>query len=248
MKILFGILFIILTNKSFGSDAFNHCEESFDIIDGDTINYMDTNCVKHGHWDMQYQKTSYTSRIIGEYENGLEVGNWTTINKHETYHEFTITGKYILGKKNGLWITYDSDKHVTNKDEYKNGVLMKEIIVSKGKDIVINKKNYLSYLIERYSNIYVIIILGSFWLRTFINSLIYNTLEKTSFFIFFKSPWNLKARYHGISSMLTFHWKITVNDDLRIEKKISNFLSYLFGITFIVTALNFIIETIINYY
>lgn len=219
MKTSRAILFLILIIESCSDGIVNTCIESYDIVNGDTINFTDSNCVCHGHWEYINETNIHLNRTSGDYLNGRKIRTWTFYNK---------------------------DNQEVRKEEYREGVLMKETEFLNGTVLFTKRKTFISFLMEYYLAVFGWILLGSFWLKTFLNSYIYDKMEGTHFFTLFFLPYKSGAIRHSLRNMLTFKWTLNVHDKLRIQKTISNILSLIFVILLILSIMNIITEAIIN--
>ena len=132
MKIIIGLVMLCLL--SFGASA-----QTFQIINGDTVNRVDVALLKQGRWIVPGQ---FEAR--GNYKNGAKEGQWLTyfagnyLRIVENFEHDKLSGAaleldrwgrliseryYANGILNGLYKTFTSDGFFTSYAEYRGGKL-----------------------------------------------------------------------------------------------------------------------------
>ncbi|MCI5056242.1 MAG: hypothetical protein MRY83_09045 [Flavobacteriales bacterium] len=81
--------------------------------------------------------------------------------------------------------------------------------------------------LDKYKLIWIVLVLGSFWIRVILNMIIYRKMYNV------KIDWNefppSQKKYDFVmGSMFKFFWKIKGNVNYKSLKRTSNFLSFLF--------------------
>ncbi|MBO4778151.1 MAG: toxin-antitoxin system YwqK family antitoxin [Bacteroidales bacterium] len=109
----------------------------------DTLNYMDANGKKQGHWIQKYQNGNV--QFEGYFKNNVPVGqfkkyhengqlkydmfydtkdaNRVTVTMYDIAGELSAKGEYYAKKKNGTWQYYGSNNQVIMEENYNHGML-----------------------------------------------------------------------------------------------------------------------------
>lgn len=109
MKYILSILFILFLSQNIYS-------QSFEMFNGDTVNYIDKNNVKQGLW--VYFNNSYKNNISqkGFFKDGLKNGDWYTYYKNGNLKCKTTVKN---NRQNGDVIVYYSDGTVKEEGYWK---------------------------------------------------------------------------------------------------------------------------------
>lgn len=223
------------------------CIENYQLTENDTINYIDTNCMKRGFWNEKY----VDEERIGYYKNGKETGKWEILDKTKQTIEIGI---YDFGNKNGNWEIYNSIDNKKIKEEYySNGILMKEIEFYNDKKSIVLNKTIITYFTEKYLSVFLILLFAPFLIRVVLNDIVLNRLNKTNYFVFFAPFWNFSAMQHSLECMIRFYWtKNEIKSQIQNTSTVylmrfCNLTFYINALTLIILALNKIIEEITIY-
>ncbi len=215
MKLIITIIIITDYYSCFAQT--NTCIPSHEIKDGRVINQIDENCVKHGYWDKQYNVNGLLLRIQGYYDKG---------------------------KKEGIWLTRNTDGELYSKTKYKSDILLKEWIAQNDElELAINH-SFLYYIIERYSDYWISVFLISFSIKVFLIITVLMKINNTTFPLF---PWLGHFWTYTPESWFRFHYKIRKDDPLLIRKKSANIFSRISLAIIIFVGSIRIIDWIINY-
>lgn len=220
------------------------CIENYQLTENDTINYIDTNCMKRGFWNEKYTD----EERIGYYTDGKETGKWEILDKTKQTIEIGI---YDFGNKNGYWEIYNTIDNKKIKEEYyTNGILMKKIEFHNDKKSIVLNKTIITYFTEKYLSIFLILLFAPILIRLVLNNIILNKLNKTNYFVFFAPFWNYSAMQHSLECLIRFYWtknEITSQKKNTTTVRLMRFCNWTFyanAITLIILALNKIIEKV----
>ena len=109
----------------------------------DTLNYMDANGKKQGHWIQKYQNGNV--QFEGYFKNNVPVGqfkkyhengqlkydmfydtkdaNRVTVKMYDAVGELSAQGEYYAKKKNGTWQYFGKNNQVVMEENYNHGML-----------------------------------------------------------------------------------------------------------------------------
>lgn len=109
----------------------------------DTLNYMDANGKKQGHWIQKYENGNV--QFEGFFKNNVPVGqlkkyhengklkydmfydakdaNLVTVTMYDVTGDIAASGSYYAKKKNGKWLYYGGSKQVLMEENYNHGML-----------------------------------------------------------------------------------------------------------------------------
>lgn len=233
------IIFLLITNIVLGK----LCVENYVIIENDTINHIDTNCIKIGLWVENYD---YQSRN-GYYKDGKENGVWELINSFEHTKEI---GVFDDGNKNGMWKIYSTTDHKILKEEiYRNGILVKEIDINEGIKKVVLSKTSISYFMEKYLNIILILLFIPYLIRVILNNIILNKINNTKYCVFYAPIWKYYSVINAYECMLRCYWfknELLLQDKSTIIlMRICNFTFHIQVIIILLLASNKLFEVLI---
>ena len=173
--------------------------QTFEKVNNQIINQSDDQCLRQGHWIIVDTLGNYWT---GFYKNNREKGIWKRFDKNGTL--LMETKRVSLGK-----------------DSY----LVKEIVYKNGKPTVLVSRKFLSFYID-YFFVIVSILFGTFFIRVFINSRIYNIENNTNYSpIYFFAPGYVSENYsHSLQCTFSF-WFSNYKPENKGLVTISNILS-----------------------
>jgi hypothetical protein len=165
---------------------------SYEVENGRIINLTDDKCKRQGYWRYCYENKILESE--GYYNDNKLDGTWKNYNRK---------GRLI---KESVYIATPFETHKIREVDFKDG---RKIVLKETNWVI---RTQLSHLV-----LWMVITIGSFWIRFFVNLGIYSNGSLNGFQVFF-------------ASFFTFWFsKKTKNSEL---SKFSNLLSLLFMVFF----------------
>src|SRR5674476_117957 len=108
MKVIYGLIMFCLI--SVGASA-----QTFQVVNGDTVNRVDAAGKKQGRWIESGQ-----FEVRGNYKNGIKEGQWLT---YFAGNYLRIVENYEKGKLSGVALEMDHWGRMISETNYTNGVL-----------------------------------------------------------------------------------------------------------------------------
>ncbi|GIV45063.1 MAG: hypothetical protein KatS3mg035_2186 [Bacteroidia bacterium] len=98
---------------------FSSCGHHFYILG--KVNQINDDKQKNGLWIEQNDTLMHIIEIV-KYKNGVRNGNYKSIN---TIDQSIVKGKYVNGKKHGIWKMYSQSGTLLRYNIYKNDTIFK---------------------------------------------------------------------------------------------------------------------------